>query len=58
MTSQCLPLHGDNSSKEQNYSYHFDSKHKWQSPLLIFLIAGIDPSVQNTNLHLEIGGLD
>ena len=32
--------------------YHFVGKHKWQSPLLIFVIARI--SVQNTNLHLTV----
>ena len=32
--------------------YHFDSKHKWQSPLLIFVIARI--SLQNTNIHLKV----
>ena len=35
--------------------YHFDSKHKWKSPLLIFVIARVGLSVQNTNLHLEVG---
>ena len=35
--------------------YHFDSEHKWQSPLLIFVIARIGLSVQNTNLHLKEG---
>ena len=26
---QCLPLHSENSSRQQNYLFHFDSKHKW-----------------------------
>ena len=45
---QWLPLHSENNSRQQNYSYHFDSKHT-----MIFVIARI--SIQNTNLHLEVG---
>ena len=32
--------------------YPFRSKHKWKSPLLIFVMARI--SLQNTNLHLAV----
>ena len=35
--------------------YHFDSKHKWSSLLLISVITKIFVSVQNINFHVTVG---
>ena len=60
MTSQCLSLFSGNSSRQQNYLqcaiiFIENIRRKWYSPLLMFVIAKIGLSVQNTNLHLKVG---
>ena len=50
-----LAPYSENSSRQQNYPLHFDSRHKWQSPLLIFAIDNLFVSVPKINLHLIVG---